>query len=170
MRTAKSILALLLGLSLMAIVACGGNNNANTETIAPPVVKEQIIDLQGFDLASYSGKVRMYELWGVWCMPCIRSMPKVQELHEQYSPHPDFEMLVINTAWRGDNPQKVKEWLDKNPQYTFQVYYDGEHAVSQLYQVNSIPRTIILGKDDQVRFNDHPSKLTHEFLDQLLAE
>ncbi|MBL7032643.1 MAG: TlpA family protein disulfide reductase [Candidatus Delongbacteria bacterium] len=169
MKTHNLVLALLLGLITVTVTACGGKDTTQTTT-PDPVVKEQIIDLKNFDLTSLDGKVRMFELWGVWCMPCIRSMPKVQELHEQYSPNADFELLVINTAWRGDNPIKVKEWLDKNPQYDFQVYYDGEHSLSTKYEVNSIPRTIIIGKDNQVRFNDHPMKITHEFLDQLLAE
>jgi len=169
MRQGNFILTLWLGAAMVILTACGGKDTAQADNAAPQV-KEQIIDLKNFDLASLAGKVRMYELWGVWCMPCIRSMPKVQELHEQYSPHPDFELLVVNTAWRGDNPDRVKQWLDKNPHYTFQVYYDGEHKLSQQYQVKSIPRTIIIGKDNQVRFNDHPMKLTHEFLDQLLAE
>jgi thiol-disulfide isomerase/thioredoxin len=30
------------------------------------------------------GKVVMIEFWGTWCAPCVRAMPRVQELHDRY--------------------------------------------------------------------------------------
>ncbi len=33
---------------------------------------------------SLKGRVVMIEFWGTWCGPCVRAMPKVQEIHDRY--------------------------------------------------------------------------------------
>lgn len=173
-------MTILFVFSLGLLVGCSGEKKADTagttkakvETKKPASKAHsgEIIDLTNFDLHEFDGKVRMYELWGVWCRPCIMSMPKVQALWEKYQDVDDFELLVINTAWRGDNLARVNDWLAKNPQYDFPVYFDPTHSVPTQYGVNSIPRTIVIGKDNKVRFNDHPMRIPEGLLDELLAE
>jgi len=178
---------LLLVLTVSLLVSCGGEKKNNTATSAKSTVQTtlktskqeakrdtrkpgDVIDLTRFDLHQLDGKVRVYEMWGVWCRPCIMSMPKVQEMWEKYRDNDNFELLVVNTGWRGDSMKRVKDWLGKNPQYNFPVYFDPNHSLPTKYGVNSIPRTVILGKDNKVRFNDHPMKIPADLLDNLLAE
>ncbi len=177
MKFSRLVLALAVAFSLVTFSACGGQNGSTAKDGKPgkteakkEVKRERITDLTHFDLSTFNGKVRMYEMWGVWCRPCLRSMPHVQELWEKYRDNPDFELLVINTGWRGDNLARINQWLDANPQYTFPIYFDPQHKLAQQYGVNSIPRTIIIGKDNRVRFNDHPMRIPPDLLDKLLAE
>jgi hypothetical protein len=81
--------------------------------------------------------------------------------------------MVVNTGWRGDTVEKVKGWLAKNPKYTFPVYFDDrpqEQQFAMLHQVNSIPRSIILDKKGQVKYNGHPMEIPAGLIDRLLAE
>ena len=167
-------------LAALMLTACGGKKqevSESTQPVAGQVAEPGPGEVMPMSKADWDGltqgKVTFVELWGVWCGPCIHSMPAVQAHWEHYKDNPDFRMMVVNTAWRGDTQQRVEGWLGKNPRYTFPVYFEDrgpELHLAMSNRVNSIPRSLVYNKKGELVFNDHPSKLTHAFLDGLLAE
>jgi thioredoxin-related protein len=100
-------------------------------------------------------------------------MPHMQETWEKYKTNKDFNLMVVNTAWKGDNLEKVKGWLAANPKYTFPVYFEDRPEAQQFAaqnQVNSIPRSLIYDKKGKLRYNDHPGSIPAGFIDGLLKE
>ncbi len=172
------IFPLLLTLLTSLSVSCGETARqpgAQAEAVSAEPAKteaaqaEAVVELKNFDWAATSGKVTFIELWGVWCPPCIRSMPHVEEVWKKYRDYEDFNMMVINTGWRGDTPAKVRKWLKRNSRYTFPVYFDnGKQNLSRKYGVQSIPRSIILDRNGEVAYNGHPMKIPKGLLDRLL--
>ncbi len=179
MRTLTHAVVILM---VLFLTACGGQQKQEGQVAADKTVAAaaaepapgEVMPMSQADWAGLTtGKVTFVELWGVWCGPCIQSMPAVQAHWEHYKDNPDFRMMVVNTAWHGDNLERVQGWLSKNSRYTFPVYVEdrGQEAhLAMVNRVNSIPRSLVYNKKGELVFNDHPSKLTHEFLDQLLAE
>jgi thiol-disulfide isomerase/thioredoxin len=49
------------------------------------------------------GKVLLVNLWATWCPPCVREMPSLQRLHEQFNSQ-GLTVLGINTSDRTDLP------------------------------------------------------------------
>jgi thiol-disulfide isomerase/thioredoxin len=169
-------LALLAAL-LLTSASCGTketpDSRAEPTALKAAVETGSVVTMSTFDMASMEGKVIFVELWGVWCPPCIRSMPHVQQVWEQYRSNEAFEMMVLNTGWRGDTPDKVRGWLKQNSRYSFPVYFDDRPQNQQFamqHKVDSIPRSIILDKQGKVRYNGHPMQVPKTLLDELLAE
>jgi thiol-disulfide isomerase/thioredoxin len=57
------------------------------------------------------GKVLLVNLWATWCPPCVREMPSLQRLHEQFDSQ-GLTVLGINASDRTDLPG-IKSWLLK---------------------------------------------------------
>lgn len=161
-------------LALVLAVSCGKKPDEAAKVETPAAqAGPTVTALSSFDLASNQGKVVFVELWGVWCPPCIRSMPHVQKTWEHYQAQDDFRLMVVNTGWRGDNPAKVKAWLTQNSQYSFPVYFEDRPQASQFAtanEVTSIPRSLIFDKKGELRYNGHPMQIPATLLDELLAE
>lgn len=169
----KWLILPVLALLVLATVNCGGaaTDAKAVKPAASTVVK--VTPLKGFDAAALKGKVTFVELWGLWCGPCIQSMPHIQKTWTKYKSNKDFSLMVVNTAWKGDDLEKVKGWLAANPQYTFPVYFEDRPKTQQFSvanKVNSIPRSLIYDKKGVLRYNDHPGGIPAGFLDKLLAE
>jgi RNA polymerase sigma factor (sigma-70 family) len=47
-------------------------------------------------LADFRGKVVLLDFWGIWCHPCISSMPSLERLRAKYEPR-GFVFLLIHT-------------------------------------------------------------------------
>lgn len=161
-------------LAILALAALNCGDAATPAGTAPAVAGARTVTpLSSFDTAKLKGKVTFVELWGVWCPPCIKSMPHVEEVYEKYKGNKGFNMMVVNTGWRGDNPDKVKAWLGQNPKYTFPVFFEDRAQDKQfatVNQVNSIPRSLLYDKKGNVRYNGHPMEIPAGLIDKLLAE
>jgi thiol-disulfide isomerase/thioredoxin len=171
----KKILLVPITMLLLMAVSCGAGDNAAAEKSAPvkSQAKEAVTMISTLSPSFFEGKVTFIELWGVWCPPCIRSMPHVEEVWQHNKDNPNFQMMVVNTGWRGDTPAKVKGWLDKNPKYTFPVYFEDRAQPQQLaaeHKVTSIPRSIILDKKGEVAYNGHPMQIPATLLAELFAQ
>lgn len=182
----------VLALLALATVRCGGAAAPGDKATAPkaatvtkavtaaatPVAAatqpaSRIALLTATDLSTTKGKVTFVELWGVWCPPCIRSMPHVQEMWEKYKANPAFKLMVVNTGWKGDSKENIQGWLAQNPKYTFPVFLDDRAPDKQFAsqnQVNSIPRSLIYDKKGQVKYNGHPMEIPEGLIDRLLKE
>jgi len=51
-------------------------------------------------LEKYRGKVVLLDFWATWCKPCVKSMPALQKLHEQFVAK-DFSVVGISTDENG---------------------------------------------------------------------
>lgn len=171
----RMVILPLLTLMAMAVLTCGDAATPKAPaTGSPAVVAGRTVTLMSsVDMSKQAGKVTFVELWGVWCPPCIKSMPHVQEVYEKYKSNKSFSLMVVNTAWRGDSVDKVKGWMAQNAKYTFPVYLDDRSQDKQfatVNQVNSIPRSLLYDKKGQVRYNGHPMEIPPGLIDKLLAE
>jgi peroxiredoxin len=109
-------------------------------------------------LASLKGKVVMVNFWATWCVPCRQEMPHLQALYERYESL-GFELLAVNVE--KNNADGVRKWLEETP-VTFPVLLDGNNQVSKLYKVQTMPSTVLIGRDGTMRFIHHGYKPGYE--------
>ena len=95
------------------------------------------------------GKVLLVNLWATWCPPCVREMPSLQRLHEQFNSQ-GLTVLGINVSDRTGLPG-IKSWLLKRNLAFLNLKgdHDGPPLVSNL----NIPQTFVIDKQGRLIAN-----------------
>ena len=109
-------------------------------------------------LASLKGKVVMVNFWATWCVPCRQEMPHLEALYEKYNGL-GFELLAVNVE--KNNAEGARKWLQETP-VTFPVLFDPENQVTKLCKVQTMPSTVIIGRDGTMRFMHNGYKPGYE--------
>lgn len=123
---------------------------------------------QGKALGSLQkGKVYVLEFWATWCGPCVKAMPHLSELSKKYKGKISF--VGVN-VWEDQNgtytaPQKVAKFFKEHPnRMTYDVAIDSKDGYMaenwlKAAGVNSIPTSVVIGKDLKVAYIGHPMDL-----------
>ncbi len=93
-------------------------------------------------LSSLKGKVVLLNFWGTWCAPCIREMPELQALYQQYG---DVGFTVLGVAVR-DTEDSVKTFSATNG-ITFPLALDEGDIINRLFAIPGQPSTLLIGAD-----------------------
>ena len=109
-------------------------------------------------LSSLKGKVVMVNFWATRCVPCRQEMPHLQALYQKYNGL-GFELLAVNVE--KNNAEGARKWLEETP-VTFPVLFDPENQVTKLYKVQTMPSTVLIGRDGTMRFIHHGYKPGYE--------
>ncbi|MDW7651080.1 MAG: TlpA disulfide reductase family protein [Bacillota bacterium] len=107
----------------------------------------QDLDGSSIALSDLHGQVVMVNFWSATCPPCREEMPDMQKVYEELN-NDGFSILAVNV---GQEPlHMIRDFLGENG-YTFPVVKD-DGQVSLLYEVQFIPKTLLLDREGVVRF------------------
>lgn len=135
---------------------------------------------QNFTLKSHSGKniklselrgqVVMLNFWASWCGTCIQQLPILNKLHHQYEKK-GFTVLAINI----DESTRKAISITKKQKLKFPVLFDTFNHVSRYYSVSSIPVSILIDRDGNIRHSLNATKVsqqkkTGQLIEELLNE
>jgi peroxiredoxin len=98
-------------------------------------------------LKDQRGRVVMVNFWATWCGPCRQEMPQLNRLYEKYRAS-GFVLLGVNVD---DDASKAAEVATKLG-VTFPVLLDTDKKVSKLYDLSTMPSTVIIDRDGKVRY------------------
>jgi len=98
-------------------------------------------------LEDFRGEVVMLNFWASWCGPCRKEMPLMNGLYEQYKDL-GFTILAVNVD---ENRDEAQRFLDAVP-VDYPVLYDPESSVSELYEVQAMPTTVMIDRDGTARY------------------
>jgi peroxiredoxin len=115
-------------------------------------------------LSDYRGKVVVMDFWAVWCIPCHRAMPWLQEMHRDFSRR-GVVVIGISTNERGGNPAQ----LMKDRGYTYQLLLNGE-TISAAYRVVGMPTIYIIGVDGTIIYSGYGANTIAEQRRKALVE
>ena len=112
----------------------------------------------------YRGDVVMVNFWATWCGPCRQEMPLLDELYNRYQ-RVGFNLLGVNIDDDSRRAMAMVEELGVN----FPVLFDARKEVSELYEVEAMPVTVIIDRQGTVRYVHHGYKPGYEdmYLDQI---
>jgi len=107
----------------------------------------KLMDLAGKEvtLASLKGKVVLLDFWATWCGPCVKAMPSIQKISEDYKGK-DVVILGVNTWERKEGAGK-KYMTDKG--FTYGCLLAGDD-LAVAYGISGIPTLIVIGKDGKI--------------------
>jgi len=98
-------------------------------------------------LQEQRGKVVLINFWATWCGPCQQEMPKLNQLYEKYR-SAGFVLLGVNVDEDANHASDVATKLGLK----FPVLLDSEKSVSHLFDLATMPSTVILDRDGKVRY------------------
>ncbi len=98
-------------------------------------------------LEDLRGQVVMLNFWASWCGPCRQEMPHMEDIFKKYEKF-GFTVLAVSVD---ENPEDANRFLDAVP-VSFPILYDTESRVSQLYDVDAMPTTVMIDRDGNKRF------------------
>ena len=129
----------------------------NQPTIGKPVANFSLADTAGtqHSLATYRGKYVLLDFWGHWCSPCVRAMPKVNALHQQYAD----KLTIIGVAMESASSAPLwKKAIRQHhvPGLQLSELQADEGPVITGYNINAYPTYLLLDPQGKLvaRTND----------------
>ncbi|HEY1602734.1 MAG TPA: DUF2092 domain-containing protein [Pirellulales bacterium] len=114
---------------------------------AAPAIKLDLLGGGTLDLAALKGKnVVILDFWATWCGPCQKAMPIIEKVAREYK---DKGVLLYAVNIQ-ETPEEVKSFVDESGLHV-PIALDKEGTVARAYLANSIPQTVIVGKDGIVQ-------------------
>ncbi len=112
-----------------------------------PSFKLQLLDGGEFDLSQQKDKkIVILDFWATWCGPCVRVMPIMEEVANEYK---DKGVILIAVNLR-ESPQDIRSFLQEQGLHPI-VALDKDGAVGNVYKAQAIPQTVIIGKEGIVQ-------------------
>jgi peroxiredoxin len=140
----KPLLRLLIGAALVL------GSTLPAQAIAPagtaPDFTLRTTDGQNLRLNEQRGRVVLVNFWATWCGPCKQEMPHLNRLYEKYRAS-GFVLLGVNV----DEDPRQALGLAQRMGLKFPVLLDGDKKVSKLYDLGSMPSTVVIDRDGRVR-------------------
>ena len=96
-------------------------------------------------LSSLKGKYVLLDFWASWCGPCRKEVPALKKAYQAYKAK-GFEIYSVSVdkdkkAWQLAIKQDESPWIHVVEDKT------ATNPISNLYQVETIPRTFLLDKE-----------------------
>ena len=98
-----------------------------------------------FSAEDYAGTVVVLDFWASWCVPCRRSFPWLNSMHEKYS---DDGLVIIGVNLDMERAD-AERFLEEYPA-SFTILYDENQELARQFEVVAMPSSYVIGRDGQV--------------------
>jgi len=121
---------------------------AEAEAVEPSVIQLTLdgIDGKKINLADYTGKVVLIDVWDTWCLPCKRGIPEFIELYKEYK---DKGVVIIGIAGGRFGLDAVKDFA-REYGINYPVAMISQAVFEQLGSIQNIPTAFLLDKNHNV--------------------
>ena len=128
-------------------VAASAGLRATDEPLDAPLL--ELRDEEGVvhKLESYRGQVLVVNFWASWCTPCVRELPGLNRLRQEFGGQP-FEILGVNVA---EPPNRLKRFFKRQP-IGFPVLYDRESEAFHAWNVKGLPTSFVIDREGRIRY------------------
>ncbi len=123
----------------------------------------ETLEGQHIEIASIKAPIIIFNFWASWCGSCLEEFPSLVELRKKYS-----EDQVIIFAISSDNEKADISRVLKDSKLNFQIILDNKGEIFNLFDITSIPSSIIFYKGKVFRNLKGPVDFNSgEFLETL---
>jgi peroxiredoxin len=133
--------------SVAFVVVAGSASSAIAPSTPAPDFSLHAMSGPNMRLKDQRGRVVMVNFWATWCAPCRQEMPQLNRLYEKYRSS-GFVLLGVNVDEDSSKAADVAAKLG----ITFPVLLDADKSVSKLYDLSTMPSTVLIDRDGRVRY------------------
>jgi peroxiredoxin len=137
----------VLALSFLLAATARYTANAAEPSAAPaPDFVLKSLSGENLRLSEYRGDVVLLNFWATWCGECRTQLAELGAWHERYR-GAGLRLLAINL----DRDQSDAERQAEDLGLPFPILFDTDLAVSRLYDVKSMPVSVLIDRNGVVR-------------------
>lgn len=126
-------------------------------------------DGQEMGLEDLRGKYVLLNFWAMWCAPCVKELPSLQALKNNYT-RPDFAIIAVSV----DDPvqmEKIPGFLDRLGVGSVAYYHDYKAQLQTAFAFNALPTTYLISPQGKILYvmagpTDWYTKQMVSFLDR----
>lgn len=107
-----------------------------------PAFSLAMADGKSVSLASLRGNVVYVDFWASWCVPCKRSFPWMNALHDRHRGE-GFAIVAINVDKRRPDAERFL----RDVPATFPVVFDAAGATPAAFDVKGMPSSYLIDRD-----------------------
>ena len=119
----------------------------------PPTLIAKNLSGRSVDITRFKGKVLLVNFWATWCAPCVREIPSLLSLQDQFEKK-NLQLILINY---GETQKKIQNFVEKNSIGGLILFDEGRTATAD-WNIKGLPTTFIIDRD---------FKLSHQALGEL---
>jgi peroxiredoxin len=138
---------MMRALILLLALAAGPAGAALSPMAQAPDFTLKTLEGPNLRLNEQRGRVVLVNFWATWCGPCKQEMPHLGRLYDRYR-SAGFVLLGVNVD---DDPRQAAA-LAARLGLRFPVLLDADKSVSKLYDLQSMPATVLIDRDGRVRY------------------
>ena len=101
-------------------------------------------------LEDLRGEVVMLNFWASWCGPCRQEMPHMDAIEREFRDY-GFRVLAVNVDQHRDDAEQFLETMPVD----FAILWDHDSTVSERYDVEAMPTTVMIDRDGRARYVHH---------------
>lgn len=114
-------------------------------------------------LKSINGDIVILDFFGTWCVPCVKALPTLTALQQQYPTQLSVVLISI------EEEQRLKDFIAQRKNVTLPIIVDKGETITQLFQPPAYPYTVILNKERSVIAITKAEQITKGYIDSLLT-
>lgn len=122
-------------------------NGTESPLVGQPAPDFTVSTLAGdvFQLSDHRGEVIVLDFWATWCLPCLKTMPLVDEIVGEF-PDQKVRLVAVNME---EQPTEIKSTLERH-KLNVPVVLDIDGVAAARYSVTSIPQTVVIDRDGNI--------------------
>ncbi len=145
----KFLLNVLLFLLVLAMPGLFSAAAAHAVTAQGPAANFTLKSASGENirLSEYRGQVVLINFWASWCGPCRQEMPHLEAIYQKYA---DLGFTVFGVNVEQD--RAMADRVLRDIPVSFPILFDDENVVSEIYDVDAMPATVLVDRNGEIRY------------------
>lgn len=122
-------------------------------------------------LKQHQGKLTLVNLWATWCVPCLREIPELQKLKQQFA---DKNIAIVPISI-DEETKAVRPFLNQHGFNQYSTWLDPNKNIEQIIPANVVPATYVFDSNGNLvgfvrGYLDWTDKDVAPYLDKLISK